>query len=379
MRVAYWTEFFWPYIGGVEVLSVKLLPELAARGCSFTVITTHGNVPLPDEDRFHGMPVHRFHFHEALSERNLETMAAIRRRVRSVLDSFAPDLVHFSGVGTGAFFHSAMGTEHTPALLVSLQQQMLPVGAQSPNSVVASMLRRADWVTGVSHAVLDEARALVPDITPRSSVIYNFVDTPAVAPAPLPFDPPRLLCLGRLVPQKGFDVALRAFADVRLRFPTARLVIAGDGAERPALERLSAELGLAESVEFLGWIQPAAVPDLLNRCTLVLMPSRYEGLPLVAVQAAWMARPIVATRVGGNAEVVLHEKTGLTIAPDDPAALAASVLRLLASPSAAHALGEAGREHARRVFNEGPCMDQYEALYRRLTKAKRAPCPEGAA
>jgi glycosyltransferase involved in cell wall biosynthesis len=125
-------------------------------------------------------------------------------------------------------------------------------------------------------------------------------------------------------------------------------------------------------VDFAGWVQPTAVPDLINRCTLVLMPSRYEGLPLVAVQAAWMARPTVATRVGGNAEVVLHAETGLVIEPDDPAALAESAIRLLDDPRTAQAMGHAAREHARRVFDEKPCVEQYAAIYRRMMAARSA-------
>ena len=180
---------------------------------------------------------------------------------------------------------------------------------------------------------------------------------------------PRLLCLGRLIPAKGFDMALTAFSTLTGRYPDVRLTIAGDGAVRGELERQAADLGLADAVEFTGWVAPDQIPALLNTATIVLMPSRHEGLPIVAVQSALMARPIVATRVSGLPEVVVGGQTGLLIEKDDSQSLAQAIAYLLDHPETAQRMGREGRRHARAVFDWERCVDAYDTLYRRLVKA----------
>src|SRR5207249_1628336 len=125
------------------------------------------------------------------------------------------------------------------------------------------------WVVGWSAAILDKGRQLVPEITARSSVIYNGLEVPSLLPRPLPTETPRLLCLGRLSPEKGFDVAVTAFASLANRFPHAHLVIVGEGPERIRLERQISELGLTHRVELTGGVLPDQVPALLNTVTAV--------------------------------------------------------------------------------------------------------------
>jgi glycogen(starch) synthase len=189
---------------------------------------------------------------------------------------------------------------------------------------------------------------------------------PALSPDPVPSDPPRLLCLGRLSPEKGFDLALKAFALLVDRFPRARLVIAGDGQARAELEHQAAGLGLDRVVEFIGWVAPDKVPALMNASTIVVMPSRREGLPSVALEAALMARPVVATRVGGLPEIVLHEKTGLLVDEGNHSALAEAILLLLNNPRTAAEFGNAARRRVQEVFNLERYVDAYDELYRKL-------------
>ena len=94
-----------------------------------------------------------------------------------------------------------------------------------------------------------------------------------------------MLCLGRVIPSKGFDLALRAFGKLTDQFPNARLVFAGDGPDRPLLQRKASELGIADAVDFVGWVSPDDVPTILNSATVFVLPSRIEGLPLAADRA----------------------------------------------------------------------------------------------
>ena len=129
----------------------------------------------------------------------------------------------------------------------------------------------------------------MPGYVPPSSFIYNGLETPPFPPKPLPVDVPRLLCLGRLVPDKGFDLALAALASIAEGFPHVRLVIAGDGPERPALEQQTAELGLSNVVEFAGWIAPDAVPALMNTSWFVRhsLPTPQSASVVGFVHGTW--------------------------------------------------------------------------------------------
>src|SRR5207244_8567887 len=111
------------------------------------------------------------------------------------------------------------------------------------------------------------------------------------------------------------------------------------------------ELGLLNCIEFLGSVPPEKVAHLIDEATLVVMPSRLEGFGLVALEAALMARPVVAARVGGLPEVVLHEQTGLLVAANDSQALAQAIVRLLEYPNIARQMGRAARDWARQKFN----------------------------
>jgi glycogen(starch) synthase len=225
-------------------------------------------------------------------------------------------------------------------------------------------LRSAAWVNCNSHAVHGDLCARIPEIRQRSSVTYYGMDPPALQPSPRPHIDPVVLGFGRLVRDKGFDLAVHAFERVLRRFPRARLVLAGEGAARPELERLVEELGVAGSIQFVGPVPPQEVPALINSASLVVVPSRWnEPFGLVALEAALMARPVVAARVGGLAEVVEHGQTGLLVERENYVALADAVLYLLSNFAIADQMGATARVRALERFSWNRCVDEYERLY----------------
>ncbi|MBC7812043.1 MAG: glycosyltransferase family 4 protein [Burkholderiales bacterium] len=231
------------------------------------------------------------------------------------------------------------------------------------------MLRDAAWVNTVSKAMLDDLHREVPEVVPRSSVVLNCLPLPDQQPIAPRFDPPILLCMGRVVEDKGFDVALDAFAELLVDFPSARLVLAGDGGVLPDLKAQAQRLGIFDKVDWPGWVDPESIPQLISDASLVLMPSRWrEPFGLVALQAAQMARPIVASRVGGIPEIVIDGQTGLLVEPDDSHALASAAASLIRDPAAAERIGSAGRARAESVFSFERMVDEYENLYRQLTQ-----------
>ena len=137
-----------------------------------------------------------------------------------------------------------------------------------------------------------------------------------------------------------------------------------------------AQKKLGQYVDFLGWVKPENVPALINRSTLVIMPSRQESLPLVALEAALMERPVFAARVGGIPEVIAHEQTGLLVKPEDSRGLADAVAYLLHRPELATRMGQNARRWAAQKFDWQTHVDGYDALYKKLCAKKSSERPE---
>jgi glycogen(starch) synthase len=361
MRVLLWAGSFLPRIGGVEVVVDRLVRTLGRRGVEFTIVAP-AECGAPAEGVHAGAPVFRFPFLEALATQDVPRISRIRRRVAELKASFAPDLVHVHAFHPGLLFH--LETAETSPARSILTLHDWPALGYGPETVPGRVVRTADRVVACSEATLALARRAVPEIGSAASVIPNGAPAPALRPAPLPFDPPRILYLGRLVPRKGVDRLVDAMASLSARWPAARLVIAGDGPARTDLERRVAAHGLTARTEFAGWVPPDEVPALINRCTLAVVPSLgHEGFGLAAVEAARMARPVVATRVGGLPEIVRHGRTGLLVPDGDAGALARAIATLLASPDTATRLGQAARRRVGRRFSWHAFARSYLALY----------------
>jgi glycosyltransferase involved in cell wall biosynthesis len=213
----------------------------------------------------------------------------------------------------------------------------------------------------VSQRALDDTLRYAPELASRLFHVPNGV----LAPATDDIDPVpgRIAAIGRLTPQKGFDVALAAMSLVRNDHPSARLTLAGVGPDEASLRGFVESHELTGSVEFLGRIPQESVRQLMARSSIVLMPSRYEGLPLVALEAAWAARPVVGTDVPGLNEAVAHGVTGVLVPSEDPDALAAAVVGLLDDAERRRDLGRAARERAERLYGLSNCVDTYLDLY----------------
>ncbi|MGZ4385557.1 MAG: glycosyltransferase, partial [Gaiellaceae bacterium] len=152
---------------------------------------------------------------------------------------------------------------------------------------------------------------------------------------------------------------LRALAEL----PDVRAVIAGDGPERERLERLADELGVADRVELPGWVDDPR--SILRSSSALVLPSRFEALPLVVLEAMQAGLPVVASDVGSVCEAVIDGETGLLVPPDDVAALVGAIRSIL-DPARAATMGERGRSVAARRFTVRRMVREYELLYRRL-------------
>jgi len=186
--------------------------------------------------------------------------------------------------------------------------------------------------------------------------IHNGVPDRPLNRRPRPFTGLAVGSIGRLDSQKGYDVLLRSLA----ASDGVGCVIVGDGPERERLERLAASLGIAQRVAFEGWQSDAR--DFLTTFDVFVLPSRFEGFPLVLLEAMLAGLPVVATDVGSVAEAVQDGETGLLVPPDDVQALNEALHTLLDDPDLRRKLGDAGRARALE-FSPARMAREFEALY----------------
>jgi glycosyltransferase involved in cell wall biosynthesis len=172
---------------------------------------------------------------------------------------------------------------------------------------------------------------------------------------------PVLVVLARLEPQKGHATLLQAIPAVRSSFPRVRVICAGEGSLRRDLEAQASAMGLAGVVRFVGY--QARSEDFLALADVVVLPSLFEGLPLVAVEALAAQRPLLATAVDGTPEVVVDGVTGLTVPPGNAGALAAALCRLLGDPALRDRLAREGRRWVAQRFDEKRQVRATQDLY----------------
>lgn len=360
MRILYWVENFSTVIGGIEVLAAHFVTELRARGHQVLIVTSQSDGE-PRRLEYEGIPVHRFPFAQVLSRREPQEIARLRRDLGATTLTFRPDVAHlnFNFCGPSAAFYLRALPDFTHPTLATAH---VPVGGEMLN-----VLRTTQRVVAVSASMLGDILRAAPDLGPRASVVPNALAMPKVVASETPSaEPPVLLCVGRVAHEKGFDIGMEAFARLLGKGKAARLIVAGDGAERGQLERRAAELGLGERVSFLGWVPPDRVYELMRGASIVVMPSRWrEPFGLVALQAAQVGVACVASAVGGIPEIVQHRETGLLVEPNDPVALAEALDELISDRGVRLSMGRAARERAVRALSMADFARCYEQLYAR--------------
>lgn len=234
---------------------------------------------------------------------------------------------------------------------------------------------------GVSRAIVQhlDRRPLARLLGRRALFIHNGTDDDVVQPqrtgkdiralTGVPPGAPLFGSVARLDTQKGLEFLLRAMALVRAELPDARLLIAGQGPLADALAALAAELGLQASVTFLGARSDAI--DLMDGFDVFVLPSLWEGLPTVVMEAMLVETPVVATDVSGTRDLVIDGQTGLLVPPRDPAALAQAMLRLYRGRDEAQAMARRARDHVEQFSIRRAAElygDLYEELYRRCRR-----------
>lgn len=205
----------------------------------------------------------------------------------------------------------------------------------------------------------------------RMHVIHCGV-RPALYDRPKPPPGARLLFVGRLAAIKGLPTLFEALALLRDARPDATLTLIGDGPEREALRRTAERMGLGPAVSFAGYRSQDEVAAALAEADVFVLPSFAEGVPVVLMEAMASCVPVVATRVGGVAELVEDGVSGFLAPPGDVGTLADRIARLLDDPALRVRMGEAGRAMVTAAFDAETEAARLLALLRARPEAARA-------
>jgi glycosyltransferase involved in cell wall biosynthesis len=232
---------------------------------------------------------------------------------------------------------------------------------------IAWAARRSARVVAISSYTAAELRELVD--VPVDVIPYTAALPPAAPRAAAPGRERTVLFVGRLVERKGVAHLIEALTRMRTRVP-ARLVVVGDGPERPKLEELARRQGAGDRVEFRGRIAPDELQRTYAAADAFVLPAVHdargdtEGLGVVLLEAMNYGIPVIASRVGGIVDIVVDEETGLLVPPGDPGALAGALDRVLGDPDLGRRLGEGGRRRLAERFSWDAILARWETVYR---------------
>ncbi len=361
MRILLWSTNYYPYIGGIERLVHNLGCELIRQGHLVLVLTDAPRQNRVAHDNIDGVRIIRLPFTEALLTKHLPLIKETIQTVMEVITGFRADLVHIHGWYESMAFYQFRVAEKLPlpffltihGLLEQIHYRTLAcqrlLTLCQTVSVVSNSLKHALHEEGITHKDL--------------RVIYNGSLISSEPPKPLIGRVNKLVCVGRLSTEKGFETALYALKLLQPAHPTLQLTIAGGGPLYAVLTNLINDLGLHSQVKLLDYVPPHEVDALIDQNDVVLMPSTYESFGLVALEASLRGRPVIAGCVDGLKEVVLHGETGLLVPPGDPVALADGLKQLIDNPDRVVEMGKNGYQRGVNCFSLGAMAANYLAMY----------------
>lgn len=375
--------------GGAELISHNLREELRRRGHDARLFSSTARpLPLPIESDYQCFGT-TSRWRTLLQSANPWAALSLSR----VLAAFNPDIVHVRLFLTQLSPLILPLLRSRPSLLhLETYHSICPIGTKllpdsrqctQPRGLVCwrcGCLPLRDWIPlSAQRAMTDRYQEVFDTVITNShwmrrqaeaagmavdEVVWNGVDVPDVVAEPT--DGPTIAFAGRLVEEKGVDVLLRAMATVVDSIVNVRLMIVGDGPIRADLATLAERLGIGSRIELTGHLGLAESQECLAGTWVQAVPSIWaEPFGLVTVEAMARGSCVIATDIGGSAELVRHEHNGLLVPPNETGALAAALLRLLGDETLRATLRENGRRFVRERASMTAFVDAIESLYER--------------
>ena len=340
---------------GASIHTERWVSGLAARGHELALATDVGS----------GLAVRQFRLSPLAHGRlNLWTLV---RQLRAAIQSFRPELVHAHYVSHYGLLAALARAHPLVASVWGADVEVFPHRGAVNRRLLRLALGRAAVVTATSHHLARVTGPYLPSA--RAAVVVPFgVDTRRFCPPDaVPTGAPLIVCNKHLERDYGLDVLVDALS--RLAHPSWQAELLGEGSERPALTAQIAAAGLTDRIQLPGRVAAERVAERLQAARVAVYPSRRESFGVATLEAQAVGLPVIATRVGGLAEVMEDGVTGWLVNPDDPEGLAEAIGRVLADPTAGRSMGARGRRLVETRYTWDVALSAMEAVYR---SAKRA-------
>lgn len=352
-------------LGGSELLARSLVQALPEH--SHGVVSV--DLPGPLQQEFEDLGAQTWCAH-----RDQVSFSQAIRAVQAAVDEFKPDVVHCHHLHQ--LLHAFLPCVRKGVPIVHTEHESFSLGRPKLQRLLRICAYGCRVVTAVDESVAEFLAKTVRIPRRKLQVIRNGVDVRRFANAAadrqslgLRGDGTVIGVVARLHPVKGHSVLLHAFVGVKRQFPEASLLIVGDGEERAGLGVLAKELGIDDSVVFLG--SRRDIPELLAAMDITVLPSLEEGLPLSLLEAMAAAKPIVATDVGAVPTVIRHNQTGLLVPPRDPEAITQALTRMLSDTELQRTLSAAAQGLAVDQYSLDRTAEAYGRIYASLCRPSR--------
>ncbi|MGO9633210.1 MAG: glycosyltransferase [Steroidobacteraceae bacterium] len=396
LRILCPTYWYPSYADDTQAIYVHDINRHLVRQGHRVFVVTPGRPGVPERETFDGVEVIRFPFelpesltYGRVAQSKVTVLARLQRLIimaRYLVAQYRHTVIEGRRLGI-QIVHGHWAIPTGPALVAAARRLKVPSvitlhggdvyvnvaeGYDFPTRwyvkpVLAWTLRHASALTAISEDCKVHALNAGADKS-SITVVMNGADLRRFSPAPTrnapsEFGSHMIFACRQLFPRKGIRFLIEAVAKLKPKYPDINLVIAGDGFERPVLEKLAENLGIGDKTKFLGWVANKDLPRFFRSCAVSVIPSLEEGFGIPAAEAMGCEKPVVATDAGGLPEVVENDVTGYVVPKGDAAALANAIDRLLADDALRFQMGEAGRIRALGRFDWDLSVKKFEAVY----------------
>ena len=374
MRILIINSEYPPIGGGAGNASANIASRFAHMGHEISVVTTRFG-KLPHLEHQKNLTLHRIPSLRQKQDRSnpfeqLVFLFSASLWTLGMALHFKPNAtLAFFGVPSGAIawlLKKVFGIPYIVSLRGGDVPGFRPYDFQHYHKILAPFLRLI-WNDAFAIAANSNGlQALANAFDPRFEIpiIPNGVDLQEYATKVRAWSPPRLLSVGRLVHQKGLDLAVRALAE--LKDLEWEWCIAGDGPQINILRSLASELGIQDRITFPGWLSHAELVECYKGSNLFLFPSRHEGMPNVVLEAMASGLPIIASRIAGNEELVVDGETGILFPSEDVGSLCMALHKLITDTSQRQVMGNASRHRVEALYSWENTAQQYQLLLERV-------------
>ena len=359
-------------LGGVAVAVKCLANEIVSRGHRAGIVEM-GTYCKPRKVLQNGTPIWTISQPSNLTVRRPRSWASLVRSAwefSRVLNEFKPDVVniHFPLAQASPAVAVHLFPHHWK-LVVSVHNSEIRIAPFEDAGLrlwQSRLFNRADAVTAVSDAMLKDTARLYPQIREKGRIIHNGVGLTWFDKSPIPPEQSQryVLFAGRLARVKGVDTLLHAWKQIYHCVPGICLWIAGEGEEDGNLNDLAKSLGVTTSVRFLGRVSQTELKSLYRYAEVVILPSRFEGMPFAVLEALASVGLVIASKIPGVAELIEDGVTGYLVDPDTPTKLAMTILRTfkLSSESRSRITSEA-QKSVKTHFSVDKMIATYLSLF----------------